>query len=135
MHIREFTMEDYDKVVALWRAAGLTVGFSEAREGIRQKLERDPQLFLVAEEGDEIVGAVMGTYDGRRGYFYRLGVLPSRQGRGIGSALVEEVERRLAAMGCKKINVLVVEDNERAKALYRKLGYSLAPVDVMIKEL
>jgi len=67
-HIREFQMEDYQDVVALWQVCGLQLSKSDSRESIEKILRRDPDLFLVVEDGKSIVGAVMGRYDGRRGW-------------------------------------------------------------------
>ena len=67
MHIREFLLSDYDDVAALWKASGLILRPGDEFEGIKLKLERDPDLFLVAEDGREVVGVVMGAWDGRRG--------------------------------------------------------------------
>jgi predicted N-acetyltransferase YhbS len=39
-----------------------------------KSLQRDPDLFLVAEMDGEIIGSVMGEYDGRRGLVYHLAV-------------------------------------------------------------
>jgi GNAT superfamily N-acetyltransferase len=52
--------------------------------------------------GDEI-----GTFDGRRGWLNRLATSPDRRGKGIATALVRDLERRLLAKGCVKINLLV----------------------------
>jgi len=133
--MRQFTLEDYPQVVELWRAAGLNVGQSESLGGLERKLQRDPELFLVAEVDEQVAGAVVGAFDGRRGYFYRLAVHPARQGNGIGTALVKEVEKRLFRLGCRKVNAMVLEDNQRALALYQHLGYTPAPVTVVMKEL
>lgn len=74
MQIREFQMADYDAVIALWRAAGLQLSKSDDQGCILHKLERDSDLFLVGIERETLVGAVMGAYDGRRGWVYHLGV-------------------------------------------------------------
>lgn len=132
--IREFQMEDYDAVAALWRACGLSVGVSEQPPGIAQKLERDPDLFLVAEVGGEIVAAVVGTYDGRRGAFYRFGVRPDLQKQGVGSRLLSELEARFKAKGVHKVLLQVHEHNAEVEEFYRKAGYERAPVFVMWKE-
>ena len=52
MQIREFNLElDYDIVRALWREAGSGIQLSPSDEQgeISKKLNRDPDLFLVAE--------------------------------------------------------------------------------------
>ena len=62
MLLRSFQLEDYDRGVDLWTRAGLFLSPSDTREGLARKLERDADLFVVAESGDGIVGVVMGCY-------------------------------------------------------------------------
>lgn len=52
-----------------------------------------------------------------------LAVLPEFRGRGVGRRLLEAVERRAADLGCCKVTLEVREDNDRARRLYRSLGY------------
>ena len=40
-------------------------------------------------------------------------------------ATVGEIETRLTAMGCPKLNLMVRADNEAAVAFYARLGYSV----------
>jgi ribosomal protein S18 acetylase RimI-like enzyme len=55
---------------------------------------------------------------------------------GIGSALIAEVEARLRAKGCLKVNLLVWADNEAARRLYARLGYAeMTGLVAMGKEL
>jgi hypothetical protein len=42
---------------------------------IERKVNHDVSLFLVAEVNGEVVGTVMGGYDGHRGSAYYLGVI------------------------------------------------------------
>jgi len=136
--LREFTLDDYDAVYALWRDAGPGVSLrpSDERGEVAKKLTRDPGLFLVAEEEGSIVGVIMGAWDGRRGWLHHLTVAQDARGRGIASALVTEVERRLKAKGCLKVNLLVFAGNEAARRLYRRLGYDdMTPIAAMGKEL
>src|SRR5512144_633037 len=68
--------EDYAPVITLWEAAGpgIHLGRSDELEEIGKKLTRDPDLFLVAVAEREIVGTVLGGFDGRRGMVYHLAV-------------------------------------------------------------
>jgi ribosomal protein S18 acetylase RimI-like enzyme len=67
----------------------------------------------------------MTGYDGRRGWLYAAAVLNSRQGRGIGKALIREAEDRLIALGCRKINLQIRSTNTSVVSFYRKLGYDV----------
>jgi ribosomal protein S18 acetylase RimI-like enzyme len=51
-------------------------------------------------------------------------VLPDRQGSGIGRMLMDELERRLRAVGATKLNLLVERGNAGVADFYRKLGYA-----------
>src|SRR5690242_11036137 len=114
MKIREFKIKDYPTVRELWQTAGLTFRPGDELEDIELKLQRDPDLFLVAEQDGRLVGSVLGGWDGRRGWIYHLAVIPEHQRKGIGVGLVREVEKRLAAKGAKKVNAQVYNWNEQS---------------------
>ncbi len=123
MEIREFTLHDYEAVIDLWKRAGLVLSRSDSLEGIKSKLERDPDLFLVAEEDQRIVGAVMGCFDGRRGWVNHLAIDPQFQGKHFGKIIMEELEKRLKEKGCEKVNLLVRMDNTKVQGFYERLGF------------
>lgn len=127
--VREFRESDYDAVVRLWRAAALTFKPSDTLPELRKVIGRNPGLFLVAEEDGSVAGAVIGAWDGRRAWVYHLAVAPALQGRGIGRMLMDELERRLRAVGATKLNLLVERENSAVAAFYRRLGY--APDDLL----
>ncbi|HTK06998.1 MAG TPA: GNAT family acetyltransferase [Ktedonobacteraceae bacterium] len=123
MQVRNFQIEDYDEVVALWVQAGLELSRSDTRTGLAQKLERDADLFLVAVEENVIVGVVMGTYDGRRGWVNHLAVAVHYKGKGLGTQLMQEMEQRLHEKGCSKVNLLIEPTNAAVQDFYQRLGY------------
>jgi len=132
MKIREFKIDDYPTVRDLWQAAGLILRPGDELEDVKLKLQRDPDLFLVTEQDDEIVGSVMGGWDGRRGWIYHLAVKPEHQRHGIGAGLVREVEKRLVAKGAKKVNAQVYKLNERSSEFFKAIGYETQPDLIMI---
>ncbi|MBM3716776.1 MAG: GNAT family acetyltransferase [Actinobacteria bacterium] len=123
VEIRAFAAADEDAVVALWEEAGLTRPWNDPRADIRRKLSVQPELFLVAVDGDAVVGSVMAGYDGHRGWLYYLAAAESHRGQGIGRRLVAEAERLLEAMGCPKVQLMVRPDNAGARGFYDALGY------------
>jgi ribosomal protein S18 acetylase RimI-like enzyme len=132
MKIREFKIEDYPIVRDLWQTAGLTLRPGDELEDVKLKLQRDPDLFLVAEQNDKIAGSVIGGWDGRRGWIYHLAVKPEHQRKGIGVGLVREVEKRLVAKGAKKVNAQVYKWNERSSEFFKAIGYETRPDLIMI---
>jgi ribosomal protein S18 acetylase RimI-like enzyme len=127
VHIREFRFpDDYPQVESLWASMdkGVRLGRSDTPGEIQKKIARDPDLFLVAEEEDgQIIGTVIGGYDGRRGLLYHLAVAASFRGRGVGSHLMDEIESRLRAKGCIRCYLMVLADNDEAIRYYENHGW------------
>lgn len=126
VRIREFDIsQDYEEVRNLWKGAGAGIQLrrSDDRDEILKKLQRDPDLFLVATSDEKIIGSVIGGFDGRRGLIYHLAVEQGYREQGIGSQLMDEVENRLRLKGCIKSYLLVTRENESAMRLYEKRGW------------
>jgi ribosomal protein S18 acetylase RimI-like enzyme len=126
VNIREFCFpNDYAPTLKLWEniEVGIHVGQSDTSEEIQKKLNRDPDLFLVAELNGQIIGSVIGGYDGRRGIIYHLAVHKTVREQGVGAMLMNEVEKRLQAKGCVKCYLLVVAENENAIQFYENRGW------------
>ena len=123
MKIREFKIDDYPIVRDLWQTAGLNLRPGDDLEDIKLKLQHDPDLFLVAQHDDKIVGSVIGGWDGRRGWIYHLAIRPDQQRKGIGAQLVAELESRLVAKGAKKVNAQVYKWNSQSTEFFKAIGY------------
>ncbi len=126
VQIRQFDFPaDYQQVYDLWCSIekGVHVGRSDALNEIEKKMARDPDLFLIAEHENKIIGSVIGGYDGRRGLIYHLAVNHLFRGQGIGSRLMDEVESRLRAKGCLKCYLLVTQDNQDVEHYYQQRGW------------
>ena len=124
--VREFQFpEDYLAVFKLWSEAGPGIHLrrSDERDEIAKKLLRDADLFLVAEAGGEIIGSVLGGFDGRRGMVYHLAVAEGFREQGIGVVLMEALEKRLREKGCIRYYLLVTKDNQTAIRFYEKQGW------------
>jgi ribosomal protein S18 acetylase RimI-like enzyme len=135
--IREFRYpEDYQAVIELWSNAGpgIHLAKSDTEQEIKKKLLRDRDLFLVMESEAEIIGAVLGGYDGRRGMVYHLVVAPKYQHQGLGKALMQALEERLRQKGCLKAYLLVTKDNDAAN-FYEALGWGEMDLLIFGKEL
>ena len=123
MNIREFCFpDDYDGALKLWGSmeVGVQVGRSDTPEELQRKIQRDPDLFFIAETNNVIVGTIIGGFDGRRGMIYHLAVQSNFREQGIGSLLLAEVEKRLKAKGCLKCYLLITTDNVGAVHFYEQ---------------
>jgi ribosomal protein S18 acetylase RimI-like enzyme len=129
---------DLEDVLELWEASrpGIQLSASDTPSAISKKLERDPELFLVAtDHKSTIVGAVLGGFDGRRGMVYHLAARPGLRRREIGTVLMRELERRLRRLGCLKCYLLVTPENKEAQQFYRRLGWETMDLEAMGKRL
>jgi ribosomal protein S18 acetylase RimI-like enzyme len=131
--IREFQFpEDYPAVIELWENSGpgVKVRRSDQPEEIAKKIQRDPDLFLIAEAGSRLVGAVMGGFDGRRGMVYHLAVDKEFRSQGLGASLMEELENRLRSKGCIRCYLMVTRNNPSALDFYEQRSWE--PLDLFI---
>jgi ribosomal protein S18 acetylase RimI-like enzyme len=136
--LRDFQFpKDYVDVIKLWENAGPGIHLrrSDEKEEIAKKLQRDPDLFLVAEAGGYIIGSVLGGFDGRRGLVYHLAVENSYRDKGIGSALMTELERRMKQKGCIRTYLLVTRDNPDAVRFYETHGWEKMDLLIYAKNL
>jgi len=114
------------QVVDLWKAVfGYETAHNNPHLAIDKKLQVADDLLFVAIADKTVVGTIMAGYDGHRGWLYSLGVTPSRRRQGIGSQLVVHAERALILKGCVKINLQILEGNEKVTTFYETLGFSV----------
>lgn len=124
MEIRPYEEVDEAAVAALWREVFPDApAWNHPETDIRRKLAVQREAFLVAVVDGELVGTAMGGYDGHRGWVYYVVVSPNHRRQGIGAALMEGVEERLARIGCPKINLQVRATNDEVVCFYERLGY------------
>ena len=95
--LRDCQPDETEAVLALWRQAETTVSPTDTVEDLSRAITASPAVVLVAEAQGQIVGSVIGSFDGWRGNIYRLAVHPDFRRHGIARALVREVEQCLVA--------------------------------------
>ncbi len=136
--LREFNFpSDYPQVIHLWENAGpgIHIRRSDQEHELAKKLQRDPDLFLVAELGGQIIGSVLGGFDGRRGMVYHLAVETSYRKKGLGALLMQQLEDRLRSKGCIRSYLLVTRDNLEAIRFYEDTGWEMMDLFIYGKDL
>ena len=111
-----------EQVLELWRTAA-EPSVTDAADALRQRLERDRDLFLLAWDRGRLVGTLIGGWDGWRGHLYRLAVEPGCRRSGIARRLVANVEARLRTLGAVRIDGIVMKRNRAGSVFWRALGY------------
>jgi ribosomal protein S18 acetylase RimI-like enzyme len=122
--------EDITAVLALWQRAEAVPRPTDRPDALLRRLERDRELFVLAWDGDRLVGSLMGGWDGWRGNLYRLAVDPAYRRQGIARRLVAAVEARLRERGAERITSLVFVDEPGAAPFWHGAGYRPDPATV-----
>jgi ribosomal protein S18 acetylase RimI-like enzyme len=126
--IRHMTIEDYDEAFELWQnTENVALSDTDTREPLERFLDRNPGLSLVARRDSKLVGAILCSHDGRRGYLHHLAVDRRYRRQGIGSALVQRCLAALAQEGIVKCNIFITEENEAGMAFWERNGFGLLP--------
>ena len=93
----------------------------------------DPEEFLLAWHGDELVGFcwVKEHHDpwGSAGEIYVIGVDPKASGLGLGRSLLRHGLSEMYRRNLKEAFLYVESDNERAKGLYEAEGFEVSWYD------
>jgi GNAT superfamily N-acetyltransferase len=79
---------------------------------------------LIAEEDSRLAGVLTYIIEGDRCEILTLHA--AEQWRGAGTALIEEVERVVAAAGCRWLWLITTNDNVDGLRFYQRRGFSLA---------
>jgi len=111
-------------------SAGASVGETSSITAgyVREYLAFPGSHVLLAEEGDRVAGLL--SYSLRPNLYHaassalieELVVRESARGRGVGSALMSELLRRLPSQGCAEVSVTTMPDNDGAIRFYRAHG-------------
>lgn len=125
-YLRPIYLDDLSEMMALWRAAALQISPTDSEQGLRRHLALSGHLAwaLCAVDG-RIIGTLLGSDDGRRGWINHLAIHPDAQGKGYGHRLIQAVTMRLKAQGCEKVNLLVRQANQQVVPFYEKIGFTI----------
>ena len=99
------------------------MGATDEVEQVRRVVKNPAAVLLLAVAANEIVGTLLGTFDGWRGNMYRLVVHPGRRRQGIGRELVRQIEQVFAEWGVRRVTVLIEVDRPWAIEFWTAVGY------------
>lgn len=122
--ILPMSIEDYDEVIALWRASeGVGLSRADERPAIERFLQRNPGLCFVARDSGRLVGAVICGTDGRRGYLHHMAVASESRRQGVGGRLAEACLSALRAQDIDKCHLFVFAANRSAREFWARIGW------------
>ncbi len=125
MNIRDFTIDDYDTAIQLWKTdENIGLSSSDSREAIEQFLERNPGLSKVMTVKDKIIGTLLCGHDGRRGYLYHLFVDKSYRRMGTGKRLVNACLDELKKQNIRKSHLFIFIKNQPGKSFWEAIKWT-----------
>lgn len=123
--IRQFNTEDYSNVISLWDSANLPVR-PKGRDSFKKLNEQiisGNTILLIAELNKRIVGTILGTHDGRKGWINRLAVDAEFHRKNIAKRLVSELENWFEENGLEVFACVIDSENTISMELFKKIGY------------
>jgi len=124
--IRVATAADVDRLIPVVNSAFAIETFIDGARTNEQQMAEMMQkgAFLLMEDDARLVlASVFVELRGNRGYFGMLAVDPSRQGRGLGRAMVEAAESHCRRRGCQRMEISVLSLRPELVPFYNNLGY------------
>lgn len=135
MTIRKYLKGDFNGIMNLWMATGLSRperGDDEAT--VERSLDVGGLMLVMCGDSpvQRIVGTSWLTFDGRRLHLHHFGIDPEYQRRGLAKELLKETLRFVKEKGYQ-VKLEVHRSNVAAVALYRNAGFEyLGDYDVYI---
>ena len=122
--IRDFHADDLDAAVRLWdnpaaSSEAPVFGLSDLIAAVRS---HEPAVVAVA--GEELVGTAVATVSGGRAWVMQISLAAAWRRRGIGSAMLGELERRLVAAGVHRIQCLLAGESDLGALALEHAGYT-----------
>lgn len=122
MTLRDYTPADFDALYNLDRIC-YPRGIAYSRPELRWFLAQPGALCVVAET-EFIIGAfLIADREGAVAHIVTIDVAPEHRRLGVGTLMIEEIERRLSALGVSEINLETATDNEAGTKFWMRHGY------------
>jgi ribosomal protein S18 acetylase RimI-like enzyme len=120
--IRSCRLEECAAVLSLWERAGAIPSPTDTLEELQRLVRTHGDGFLVAIQGNAVVGSVIAGWDGWRGNIYRLAVASeARRGR-LAQRLVREAAVVMTAKGGRRLSALVERHEAHAVGFWDALA-------------
>jgi transitional endoplasmic reticulum ATPase len=122
--VRELHADDLDAAVRLWDnpAASSEAPAFSLSDLVAAVRSHEPAV--VAVVGEMLVGVAVAAVGGDRAWVMRISLAPEWRHRGIGSAMLRELERRLVAAGVHRIQCLLAGEEDIGALALEHAGYA-----------
>lgn len=118
-------INNYTEIVGLWEIAGL-IFKPQGRDSykfLENRLKTSATWLFGTFSQDILIGVVIVSHDGQRGWINRLAVDPQYRGKGLGRDLLKYSEEFLKKQGIELYCALIEEDNLGSQQLFSSNGF------------
>ncbi|MCL2507963.1 MAG: GNAT family N-acetyltransferase [Oscillospiraceae bacterium] len=127
--ITDMLERDLQEAIALWESIPELVYPSsfDTVERLTRFLRKNENLSSAAKLNGQMVGALLCGNDGRRGFFYHIGVEPQFRKQGIATRMVEYSFEKLRKESIDTCFLFTNDFNFGAQAFWKAAGFEYAP--------
>jgi [ribosomal protein S18]-alanine N-acetyltransferase len=124
--LRDYSPSDFEALYEIDQAC-YPRGIAYSRRMLRWYLSQRGSLCILAQAPgaaeQAVVGFLIAHSRGAEGHIVTIDVREARRRSGIGTALLQESERRLAEAGVRHVGLQTATNNEAGVAFWRRHGY------------
>lgn len=123
--IRILKPSEYNSLIKIWVKSSLPYKLKgrDSEENIKIQLQLNNNRFFVAEIMGELVGVIIASHNGRKGWINRLAVLPEFRGKGIAASLMKRSEEFFLSNNIKIFACLIEDWNDLSMKYFLKKEY------------
>ena len=124
--IRKLTLDNYPDVVKLWKRVGLEIRLNgrDHPDQMDKQLKSNNVVLLGKYSSDILLGVVLISHDGSKGWLNRLAVNPEYQRKGVAKELILNVEKLLfEELEIEIYGALVSKENRESVRLFEGVRY------------
>lgn len=130
--------DDIDEIYKIWLKSGIELKQKgrDSKKSLIRQMDLQNVRFIGAFNGEQMLGVVLATHDGRKGWINRISTLPEFQKHGIASGLISEAEKWFKNENIEVFSALIYEDNLPSIALFEKANYKhIKSIDYFVKKV
>ena len=126
--IRPLDISDYGNIVRLWQICGLPYKPSgrDSYKAMKKEFRRDETCFFGLFDDDKLIGTVIGSSDGRKGWINRLVIDPDYRGKKLAHRLIKECEDHFYNLDISVIACLIEDINTPSLSTFKNAGYIIS---------
>ena len=127
--IRQLVEKDYPSLIELWIRADLEYrpNGRDCETQIHSQMKINPDSFWGYFLDNNLIGSMIVTDDGRKGWVNRIAVHPDYRRKGIAKEMIQFAEELLSKKGIFIVAALIYNSNKSSLTLFEQAGYEVLP--------